>query len=248
MTQAKLDPRIPAELARPTPRPTRRVRGQISAGRILLLIFGAIWAVIAFLGVGDIELFSHGKPVPAVITGTEIISGRHGDSYYVYYTMEGADGNYSDYQHITEVEYDQTKANQPAQGIELHIGPWRFDRLRDFSYWDQRGKAICTFLVMLSGILGPGIYFAMVRPVFKRRLVSHGQAIIGRITQKTDRGARIDYEFQPPGGETRIGSMYINGSEYIKLQIDQEVAILYDPKRPWRNVAYQFGYYKVAPA
>lgn len=93
------------------------------------------------------------------------------------------------------------------------------------------------------------IWQFFIAPLRQRQLVRYGTPVVGRITGRHTSGmgknARylIEYEYADDSGTVLTGKMSLRAEDWDRAYMFAPVTVLYDPKRPRRNVIYQFTPY-----
>jgi hypothetical protein len=105
------------------------------------------------------------------------------------------------------------------------------------------------------GIVSLFAYAIYVSPWLTRRLYRSGTAVRGTIASKRMTYGKtvtrlVTFRFQTPDGRTHTGEMACAGSvaEWDAAGAGDPVTVLYDPRRPKRSIAYEFGPYRCATA
>jgi hypothetical protein len=113
--------------------------------------------------------------------------------------------------------------------------------------WKHVGS-IWLFGLFWNGVMSIFVYFIYYVPWRLRRLYHSGTATIGQvISKRVSRGKStsyfVRYRFDAGEGAPRESETSTDRKRYEAIQHGAPVIILYDPARPRRNVAYDYGLY-----
>lgn len=111
--------------------------------------------------------------------------------------------------------------------------------------------ASCCLAVALALWAGPGLgglgVGAFWMPWRERRLVRLGHAVPGRLVRRTA-GFTVEYEFENMTRSVVTGKMTVSTEYQDRAVPGARVTVLYHPRRPTRNVVYEFcDFYAAAP-
>lgn len=114
--------------------------------------------------------------------------------------------------------------------------------------------SLASFVLFWDGVLFPFVWLLYYYPYRTRRLYTHGRVAIGTVIGKKmttgddGNGYSIRYSFAPDSvtpAHCVYGRTSVVSEEYVGIREGDELTILYDSRRPRRNIAYRFGHYKV---
>jgi hypothetical protein len=215
------------------------------------LVYQAVRAIVLYLGVQYAGTDVEG----AIVQKAEhsVKKGRYYTADYVF-TVGGVE--YTGHVQLNAETYAALREGQP-----IPVRVWESAPQAGHS-WDgsEAGslagvKGLCFAALAWNAGLSVLVWFLYVRPWRQRQLVRYGQPTAGVVREvalskngKTP-AYRIRYEYTPGPSEIfggrRSGSVKVSP---LKLAADVKVGdvmtVLYDPRRPRRNVLYRFGDYK----
>jgi hypothetical protein len=251
---------LPDELRSPPPRPVSRRSGTgtVIFLRLFILPHTLIGFGVLFLVVFEPVFLILTPGIPAtVIALTPHTSRKGGTTYRVTYRYSPADAPAVGLTGEEQISWAEFHGLHSGSQIHVHtaaVGSHRYTRLsRSFSDYIRHRYPMWFWALFWNAIMSVFLYVAWVAPIRSRNLVRFGEPVGGQITGKnTIRGKsttyRLNYEFIPLGDhQPRKGSIAVNTQRLFDQATEgQNVTVLYDPNRPGRNVAYEFGDYVVA--
>jgi hypothetical protein len=240
----------------PAPRVVRRKTGSGCLLTFLrLFILPHIFAGVYFLLSVPAHLFvSHfGTPVTAIVDREETTSTRKGGFMYDIYYHYMLDGRrYDERASVGQSTYNRTRLGDRyggrASGLcghALFVGPQE---------WEEAGPiGMLGFALGWNGILSVFLYFLWVVPLRERRIARIGQPVLGIVTgrrERSGRGGRIyqlTYAFTTPEGLEYTGKCGVTNWVYQTALEGTTLIVLYDPRRPRWNLAYDYCDFVMGP-
>jgi hypothetical protein len=250
---------LPEELRSPAPRPVSRRAGTGTVIFLRLFIlphtligFGALFLVVF----EPLFLILTPDTLATVIALTPHTSRKGGTTYRVTYRYSPVDAPGVSLTGDDQISWAEFVGLRSDSQIYVHtagVGCHRYTCLsRTFGGYVRYRYPMWFWALFWNGIVSIFLYTAWVVPTHNRNLVRFGDPVAGQITGKNImRGKsttyRLKYEFTPIGDHhARKGSTTVaTKPQFDQATEGQNVTILYDPNRPGRNVAYEFGDYVV---
>jgi hypothetical protein len=147
---------------------------------------------------------------------------------------------------------DRFSSYPPGGKIEvrtLRLGPWSTSRLADRA---SNSSLVCMlpFTVLWNGIFAWIFYQLCLSPLRQRRLISIGQPVVGRITDKTLRKGKspthiLLYVYTAADGQDHTSRMTVPGPQYFATRVEDPVIVFHDPLKPGRSLLYKYTKYAV---
>jgi hypothetical protein len=243
-----VDSPIPAALRR-RPRGVRRkpgtlgplLLGRILSAPILIISMG----LIGYAMVDPIVAFVVARE-PAHITRLwTVFEGHLGMSDHVEYRLDRS--GFVGREEVLPAEYDALRAGQAVDVHAIHLGSTGYSLLdRSWGAYARSRKLLwfaAAFGLAIGGVLFHAIWWM---PARIRRLARTGKATFGAIVEKTIvHGNRryfyfmLTYQFKADG-ILQARRIRISPQRYESADIKDLVIILFDPKRPGRNIVYDY--------
>jgi hypothetical protein len=131
------------------------------------------------------------------------------------------------------------------------LGPIRYSRAVGHA-WSGLFLIVPALFLGAFGLLSLALYrAAVVLPKRRRRLYTHGAAAPGTVAGGEQHHSvhgssyAVLYDFTPAGAPQPIrGGTLIRAKEFNQIAPGQTVTVLYDPDKPSRNTAYEYGGYQ----
>jgi hypothetical protein len=216
----------------------------IGFGALFLVVFEPLFLILT-------------PDIPATVVAlTPRTSRKGGTTFRVTYRYSPTDAPGVSLTGEEPISYAEFRALYPGSQIQVHVaavGSYRYTRLsRSFSDYVRYRYPMWFWALFWNAIMSVFLYAAWVVPIRSRNLVRFGDPVGGQITGTSIiRGKsttyRLNYEFVPIGDHQPCkGSIAVNTKRLFDRAAEgQNVTVLYDPNRPGRNVAYEFGDYVV---
>jgi hypothetical protein len=229
------------------PAPPRHIRRNLSAGcgiwflRLFLLPHTLIGIGILLAGPARLSVYYFGAPVTAVVDRTEARrSSKHPNTFYHYayfhYTIEGV-----------RVDSQETSTPQRKSGATFEGKAVRIAGLNEFipvpsSIW-RESLTLMGIAIFWNGILSLFLFGAWVLPLRERWLARHGEAASGNVThyefnRSKGKAYWLHYAFQLPDQTRYSDKAPVTAAQRDALPPGSPLTILYNPRRPKQNLAY----------
>jgi hypothetical protein len=220
--------------------PAARLRRGLLLAALLAVPNVALW-----LGYRDGRplraLCEQGRPAAArVLQKSWERRAKGGTWYYVAYTFEAGGRSYSFKTQVSRETYDALAEGGACAVTYLSTRPEThcLGRPEPILRGHNRGWVIGAAVV--AALLG--LAFACVEWSLRRErwLARHGEAVVGRaldrgkVRMKNGMSYWVSYAFAAPDGPCN-GTADVPGEAWLSLAPGAELAVLYDPARPWRH-------------
>lgn len=264
MPEHELEP----ELRQPPPRPVQR-RGGLAVGcglwmlRLFILPHTIVGVVMLVLAVAQTLLWAaialFGTELQARVEKTTSHRAKSSMTYRLHYsyTIDGVEHTYE--VDINQAEHAALKKGQPLTvrhypGVP-HYGHWpqvesHSPLVQVFFFWG--------FALFWNGVLSIFLWMAWIVPWQQWRIVRYGEATTGIIREvtKTHGKSGMSYKFRyefaclPSDSAEGVVSGTVSSSQAAaaSLNVGDLVTVLYDPRRPKRNLLYAVADFEVKPA
>jgi hypothetical protein len=241
-----VDSPIPRRLLR-SPRRVRRKRrtlGPLLLGRILTApVLAFVAALFGFVVLEPIVVFVL-PAQPARIVRCEFKTGRRG-GYFVEYRFDRS--GFTGRDQVLPDEYKALSAGQAIKAHLIHLGSLGYSALDRSPRAYARYRMIAWFVAAFAAAIGGVLYYAIwLSPWRAYWLARHGKATFGAVVEKSIvHGGRrlfyftLTYQFWALG-TLRARRIRISPQRYDSAGIRDLVIILFDPKRPGRNIVYDY--------
>ncbi|HET6248375.1 MAG TPA: DUF3592 domain-containing protein [Tepidisphaeraceae bacterium] len=224
------------------------------AERLFILPHTLVGLIILFIVVGDPLFILLTPAVPGEVnTISSTHTARGGTKWHVnfaYFPQRPAGPNrLVDNQSITPDE-----ASRLHRGDRLLVHQARFGAVhyatiaRTFDDYARDWWFVWAWALVWNSIMLAVLYSAWIVPMRYKRLVREGEPVVGRImavnsTGKSGTFHRVKYEFRTAGLSPirHANEMTVTSKEYDGASAGDSIVVLYDPRRPHRNVAYQLS-------
>jgi hypothetical protein len=247
--------RLPA-----APRKAHKRSGAADAGclRFFILPHAAIGVVLAFCAVFQLLWLAAGWDYAGEVTKAEWKFHRKGDYYILTYQF------LKDGQTMTQEEGVDVDMFKRFGGLEKMSAQERRVTVRSLNLGVTsmaglvgKGSSEGTVWVALAAavvwnlVVWLGVWKMWVWPMIVERIYTHGLVTAGVVTQtREDRGRPgglfIEYAFKEPvTGVTFHGEVETQRHVFERAANGEAVTVLYDPRRPRWNVAYEYGAWRV---
>ncbi|MGD0771112.1 MAG: DUF3592 domain-containing protein [Tepidisphaeraceae bacterium] len=193
-----------------------------------------------------------GTPVTAIVDRMENTPTRKGGVIYdIYYQYTLDRRRYDKRASVGKSTYNLTRVgdhrNGRASGLwghALFVGP---------EEWEETGPlGMLGFALFWNGILSVFVYVLWVVPLRERWIARIGQPALAIVTGRRElsgRGGRIyrlSYAFTTPEGTEYTGKCDVTNWVYQIALEGTTLIVLYDPRRPRWNLAYEYCDFVVA--
>jgi hypothetical protein len=248
------------ELLDPPPRPVR-LRNRLEAGCLVgcLQIFILPHTVVGFFILSEffsaayyyVAVSRSGVDLEGRVTNKVETAHRKGPSYCLDYVFSKDGEKHAGQVYVSAEVYSAFQIGDPLplrvysptpREGRWHLIPGESPGL------DLAGTGFaCLFW---NGIVWGMYWFMYVRPWRQRNLIRHGQAAVARVTdvtswqEKSQTVHRVRYEFNPglPGDPPVRGRVHVRPPmTAADVTAGDELTVVYDPRRPRRNVLYRFS-------
>ena len=242
---------IEPELLVPLPRKLRERGGPWDAGGCLGLVF------LPFLLFGLYLTYLVAQRIVLVEAGTtttgQLISVSTGKSSSITYSFEAEGRSWTATDSFLQRHY--ANSVKPLLVIYLPTHPSVSMVLTRWETPANRVQEIGWFAVLWNAFLVFIVWVVIGPPLRARRLIALGVPVVGRVqsatvapNQRGELSGVVFYEFVPAeagvGGKPVTGSTAIQKKPDVRLEQGDPLTVLYDPRNPKRNVAYQFAGYQ----
>ena len=255
---------IEPELLDPPPRPVR-LRNRLEAGCLvgclqLFILPHTIAGFFILYQFGSAAYFyvavrESGVDVEGRVTRKVETPGRKHTSYHIDYAFT-KDGEEHDGQvYVSPETYAMVQVGDPlplrVYSVTPREGRWHLIP------GESPGRTLAGMgfaCLFWNGIIWGMYWFMYVRPWRQRNLIRHGQTAVARVTdvtswqEKSQTVYRVRYEFNPglPGGPPVRGRVPVRPPmTAAEVTAGDELTVVYDPRRPRRNVPYRFARFMV---
>jgi hypothetical protein len=239
----------------PAPRVVRRRAGGCGLTFLRLFIMPHICAGVILLLSAPAHLFvsRFGTPVTAIVDRIQSTPTRKGglmyDIYY-YYLLDGR--RYDERASVGQGTYNQTRVGDRHKGRAS--GLWGHALFVGPAEWEETGPlGMLGFALFWNGILSVFVYVLWVVPLRERWIVRVGQPALGIVTGRRERSGRggktylLTYAFITPEGLEYTGKCSVTNWVYQTAMDGSALIVLYDPRRPRWNLAYEYCDFVVGP-
>lgn len=108
--------------------------------------------------------------------------------------------------------------------------------------------AVAALVTVWDGLLLLHFCSLCLSPLIQRRLLREGEAVMGRITdktipKKTSSVYGLAYVFTNVDGKEWNDTMPVRRDDHELAQMNDEVLVFYDPSAPKRSVLYAYSQY-----
>ncbi len=252
--------KLPEELRMPPPRSVSRRAGLgcgIIGMRLFILPHTLIGICVLFFLIVEPFLVLGTTAIPATVTKlTSNTSRKGGTTYQAEFQFSPTEAPGAPLTATEPIDSSEFNALHTGSTILVHtsvIGTHRYTNIsRSPAAYVRHRYGMWLWALFWNGILSIFLYVAWVVPICNRNLVRNGDAVKGTITSKKIVGGKpinyqISYDFTPINEyQSRQGkTTTTNKMLFDQVQESQEITVLYNPNRPKRNVAYEFGDYVV---
>jgi hypothetical protein len=239
-------PALPLDL----PPPPRRVRRRSGWASIVFLRFFVTPALVILLGVMLLNWLTAvmGERVSGHVidTFTKRLPNESGTRFLRYrYSIDG--GEIVDQQRVSGETLYKMTAGQAVAVRTLDVLGYRYSTLADGWYEFLDVYAVPIYMSLVGIFVGGGTawYGGWVKPARARRLVRDGVATVGEITSLPILpGRTIGYSYVVDG-ITFEGTDNFLGRLQDMPRMGETLVVLYDPAKPSRSTAYEFGDFEI---
>lgn len=235
----------------------------------LFLVVGLVWLLVIFpqvkAGIDERRQNAHVvrngtlETTAGAVAALEIERGRTGKTrtrrHVVRYTFGPPEERTTVIEAVPQALFRQLKEGAPADVRIWRLGSAQVIRLagnepRDVAWWEL---ALLVLSLSGAGVVAYVLLRAIRRVlVIERGLVAEGEAAVGKITdvrqphgRRRRRGRPVArYEVNAKTGQPIVGEARLPRDD--TTAVGDRIVILFDPKRPRRNVAYRFSNYEAA--
>jgi hypothetical protein len=245
----------PPLLPTPLPKPPRTLRLRprkatgLWFGRLLpvLLILGGIIAGLTMLRRPMVMVY--GSRVDATVTGlTDHKRGKGGRSYYVHYTYQAGGRQFEDRDRVPHDVYTRTTVGQHLPGRTLSLMGSQNSALEAGS---SDALGMMFFALVWFALTAAAVYAGIIQPRQIRHVLQTGSTTTGVITDKRTRKHKqsrsyyLEFGYEPPNHSPITRTQKVSRAVYDEVPVGQPVTVVYDPAKPKRAVAYEYGDYDV---
>jgi hypothetical protein len=227
--------------------PPRVVRLKRWYGLVKVLYFLLLMVPVCVGALAGIQyhVFVHGTPIQAKITDSYITQQRKGGAEYhvVYrYSMDGSEQ--VDEEAVDWKTYQDYPPEVAGRAMNLWGHYFSVTELINERQAAERALVICGIWILMIAVTPWWIWVRM------KRLVAHGQTAVATVTNKRKSFGKstsyvLDYTFNSPDGAVVAGLTVAPRKKYDVARVGDQITVLFDPRRPKRNVAYEFGIFEV---
>ncbi len=236
----------------PPPRRVRRRRGRLSIlilGRLLTFPFVAVAAALAIYVLFDAAVMFLFPAEPAQIVDLwRDFKPHRGTQFYVKYRTTGTGFTGTDEALLQE--FLGFRVGQPVKAHVFYFGHRGYSLLDRSALHYARYRMITWFCTLFVGAIGWVLFYGIwLMPWRSRWLARWGEATFGAVTEKkivhTNRRllyCSLTYQFKV-NGILRAHRIRISPQQYDAIAVADLVTILFDPRRPNRNMVYDYSDY-----
>jgi hypothetical protein len=244
-----VDSPIPAVLLR-CPRGVRRKPGTLVPlliGRILTApLLVACVGLLAVAIVDPIVVFLVPAQAAHINRMWMVSEGRRGTTDHIEYQFDQSGFVGSD--EVLPAEFAALQVGQAVRGHVIHLGPVGYSALDRSAGAYARNRRILWFVTGFALAMSAVLFYALwLVPWRSRWLTRHGKATFGAVVEKSiiSHGNRrhfyftLTYQFKALG-ELKRKQIRISPQRFDSAGVKDLVIILFDPKRPGRNIVYDY--------
>jgi len=251
----KVDSPIPRALLR-SPRKVRRkpgTLGPVLLGRILTApVLVAIAALLGLVVLEPIVVFLIPAQPAKVVGQWRDFKARRGTGYYIEYQFDRS--GFIGRDQVLPDEYRGLQVGQAVKAHVIHLGPLGYsalDRsLKAYAHYRMIFWFAASFGLAIGGVLFYAIWLTPWRAYW---LARQGQATFGAVVEKNivHSGRRhfhltLRYQFKAMGN-LQARSIRVSSWRFDSAGVKDLVIILFDPKRPSRNIVYDYCDFVASP-
>ena len=223
-------------------------------GCVVFLLFPPVWIGIfliwTFVTGCALELF--GQERTATVSSRQYVPTKQGgEKCEIRYIYNDQSGRHTGRGSLAGSAYRLYPAGASISIRSVRILGFSQSRLGSHSVM---GSVVCPGFSMLicNGIVFLIFYPACLAPLsqrkLQRRLLREGDAVMGRITDKTVRNRKTSYQlsyiyYLVPAGPPRNGSMMVRRRDYDLAKTGDDAIVFFDPRAPERSVLYEYSQY-----
>jgi hypothetical protein len=244
----EVDSPMPRALLR-SPRMVRRKQGTLALlviGRILTApILAVTAALLAFVMLEPIVAFLLPAQSARIVGQWRDDKARGGSVFYIEYQFDRT--GYVGRDEVLPGEYRTFSVGQAVKAHLIRLGPLGYSLLdRSFRTY-ARDRMIVWFAAAFALAIGSVLFFAIwFLPWRSHWLARNGSATFGAVVAKSIfYGGRRQYSFTLTYQFKVHGQLYarrirISSHRYDSALVADLVIVLFDPKRPARNIVYDY--------
>jgi hypothetical protein len=211
----------------------------------LVLIVGAVLVGINLAATLLTRVY--GQPAEAHVVSLKQDEIKGQQYYSVNYAFAADGQTITGYGEIKSQRWHALRIGGPIPVKTLAFAGQRWHEI-SFSAWESIPSQTCLGLLILIVTSSLMVYVACLRPMRYARLISEGASVPGfiieSITSSRNNNERIViYSYHPPGAEPYRGKT--TGPPTLRPVIGQVVTVYYNPRKPWRSVAYEASGFEI---
>jgi hypothetical protein len=239
----------------PAPRVVRRTRGGCGLTFLRLFILPHVCVgIILLLSVPSHLLVSRfGTPVTAIVDQKQTTPTRNGGLMYDIYYHYKLDGRrYDKRASVGKDAYNQTRVGDRHNGRASEL--WGHSLFVGQPEWEETGPlGMLGIALFWNGIVSVFVYVLWVVPLRERWIARIGQPAQGIVTGRRERSGRggktylLTYAFTTPEGLEYTGKCSVTNWVYQTALDGTALIVLYDPRRPRWNLAYEYCDFVMGP-
>jgi hypothetical protein len=241
------------------PPPPRRVRrkswdsGCTVAFLRLFVLPHMIIGVLLLLSVPQhFYVWHFGTSVTATVDRLDTRPGKKGGTNYYLYFHYQLDGRRYDESDGTDADiYRSTHVGEQFPGVATAILGKSLFLSSAKSIGAETGVVLITALFW-NGVVSIFAYLFWFVPLRQRWTVKYGEAAVGQIEGTSTRRARnglwyyVTHRFTTPDNRTLTGKSRVSKDVYTSAVVGTPLIVLYNPRRPKWNLAYEYCDFVVA--
>ena len=237
------------DLSRP-PRKVARQRGlPVPVRCALFLLLPHVWLGVAllwaFINICGLALFSQERQ--AVVTSRNVQAVKS-EGCEIRYMYSDRGGRHTDNGSLAADAYRLYPPGSTIQIRSVRIFGHSTSKLASDKSGVLSMMAVAIFVTIWDGLLLLHFCSLCLSPLIERRLLREGEAVMGRITDKTIPKKKspvygLAYVFTDMAGKARNDTMLVRRDGHELAQINDEVLAFYDPRKPKRSVLYAYSQY-----
>lgn len=253
---------IESELLGTTPRKiAATISGQsmgIGCLRLFILPFILIGIGVVVMFLAKAVIIVAGVTVPGKVVDKKVTTDSDGNSYKVFYTYLTDDQSQHHSKTVPQDVYNTIEVgmNVPVKHLPFLPNLISTPQFTSDNPWRELGFYM-LFGLLWNSIVSVFAYIAYILPWQIANLYKYGDVGLAKITDKTlasdsdgDATYYIHYTYESPTKYGFIGDVFkkkhnLPKEDWEKLQVGNEITILFHPRKPKNSVPYAYGGYKV---
>ena len=169
---------------------------------------------------------------------------RGGTDYWIEYQFDRS--GFVGHSRVPQEQYQALHVGQPLMAHLIHIGPLGYSALDRTAADYARGRMILWFGTLFALLIGGIFYYEFwLLPSRAHWLMHHGEVTFGAVVEKRISHSQrhfscsLTYQFKAAGA-LRARRIRISPQRYDATGVKDLVIILFDPRRPKRNIVYDY--------